>query len=599
MELQEFINDLEKQNFYLIVEEGKLVLKADKKKLTAEATDSIRKNEKVISYIRQNKDRLIEHISFSKEKTVRRRSDNIDSIYRLSSLQEGILFHGLYDNKGGAYMQQISCELVNLKPSAFRQGWDHVMRNHSILRSGFYYDSFKIPVQCVYREVSMPVNNVDLRGISDEEQLLRIKEYEEADRSNGFNFKEAPLMRIGLLRLTDDRYRMVWTYHHLLIDGWSMPLLVGEFLQAYDAFVLGKPLPKLDEDRYEDYIRYIEHRDKEQEEFFWRGYLQGLNEPALLPFINSSARTMGVAAFSQETLVLNGELTAAMETFAQQHRITVNTVMQGVWALLLHRYTGSENISYGVTVSGRPEDLAGMERRVGLYINALPLHSNLKDEKNVVEWLQKIQEDQLQSRQYQYTSLADIQRWIDVQGDLFDSMMSFQNFPVSEVISAHRWQLQVENMQVHEQTSNYPLSIRVISGRETNIQFIYKSALLSESLIHGVSKQFEQVLRQLVSRAHESVRDLEWTTNADQQQLVSFNATSFDYPRDKSIMQVFAERVAATPDAIALAAGEEQLTYSELSERAGRVAAGLIARGIQPGDRIGLLSYRGTDMIVA
>ncbi len=210
-------------------------------------------------------------------------------------------------------------------------------------------------------------------------------------------------MRLSLIQLKDDRYRMIWTHHHLITDGWSGPVLMEEFLRTYDKLLLKQELGEITQDRYEDYIRYIEKRDKEQEENYWREYLRGLQQATLLPFIASGIdRTREVASYQAEVLEIDERITNEIQAFAKQHHITVNTIMQGAWAWLLHRYTGKGNVVFGVTVSGRPEDLADTERRVGLYINTIPLHSVLNEEQQVIPWLQDMHKQQWQSRQYQY-----------------------------------------------------------------------------------------------------------------------------------------------------------------------------------------------------
>jgi non-ribosomal peptide synthase protein (TIGR01720 family) len=380
------------------------------------------------------------------------RRDYVESLYRLSGLQQGMLFHSLYDGQGGAYTEQFICDLLAVDLEVLTKSWAYIIKHHSVLRSAFYYDQFAVPVQCVYKEVSLPVAVLDYRNISQEEQATALKGYEAADRSQGFDFKRAPLMRLTLIRLTEDRYKMLWTSHHILFDGWSLPILMEEFLSTYETLSSGRQISGEEEDRYEDYIRYIERKDKEEEEKYWRIYMRGVEQPTLLPFIRTTTeRTKGAGEYRSLFLDLDIAVTEKIQAYAQKHRLTVNTVMQGVWSSLLHKYTGSRDIVYGVIVSGRPDDLVGVEQRVGLYINALPLHSRVEEGQGVVEWLQALQSDQVTSRQYQYTPLSTIQQWTGVQGDLFDSLLIFENYPVSDVIASRQWRLRVENVQMREQ----------------------------------------------------------------------------------------------------------------------------------------------------
>ena len=298
--------------------------------------------------------------------------EQIDSIYRLSGLQQGMLFHGLYDSSG-SYIEQFACDLVGVNLDALLSSWSSVIQNHSILRSAFYYDTFSIPVQCVFREVTLPLEQLDYRRLDDAALAEALDAYESADRVKGFDFKSAPLMRLALIRITDNRYRMVWTSHHLLFDGWSMPILIEEFLNTYDLLVSAKALPVAQVDRYEDYIRYLERLDKEAAEDYWRNYLNEIEQGTLLPFIRKTERTKGIGEYRTLPLHFDGVAIEQINKYAQANRLTINTLMQGAWAWLLHQYTGNREVSYGVIVSGRPAELPDVEQRVGMYINTLVL----------------------------------------------------------------------------------------------------------------------------------------------------------------------------------------------------------------------------------
>ena len=308
MQVKDFIVKLEKMNFSLSVKEGKLILKGDRKKLSAEEIEAIKTNKDVIDYIKIHKDELVDYISLFQGVSVAKNAKDIVSIYRLSGLQQGMLFHGLYDNYG-SYIEQFGCDLVGAKVEALLASWSAIIKRHSILRSAFYYDSFSVPVQCVYKDVTLPVEELDYRGMDEQAQQEALKDYQAADRAKGFDFKSAPLMRLGLIRLTGDRYRMLWTWHHLLFDGWSLPVLMEEFLSTYEQLAGGHAAPIVPEDRYEDYIRYLERRDKASEEQYWRGYLKDISQGTLLPFIRTTTeRTKGKGNYASKSLRIDGAL---------------------------------------------------------------------------------------------------------------------------------------------------------------------------------------------------------------------------------------------------------------------------------------------------
>ncbi|MEO7768106.1 MAG: condensation domain-containing protein, partial [Ferruginibacter sp.] len=504
----------------------------------------------------------------------KKRKEQIEGIYRLSGLQQGMLFHGLYDVRAGAYTEQFSCDLVNADPGYLTGAWQQVLTNHSILRSGFYYDVFSIPVQCVYRQVKMPVEELDYRQMNEEQRIAAVKAYEASDREKGFDFKSAPLMRVALIRLSEDRYHMVLAFHHILFDGWSLSLLMEEFLNIYESLSGGTGIKEQEEDRYGDYIRYIESSNKEQEENYWRHYLQGVEQSTLLPFINSSSteRTKGSGKYAVLPLHIDTAATAKIQGYAQRNRLTVNTVMQGVWSLLLHRYTGNNDIVFGVIVSGRPDDLPGVEKRVGMYINTLPLHSSVGAGEDVSSWLQALQAGQVSSRQYQYTPLSETQSLSGVKGDLFDSLVVFENYPVSKLLGSRKWSIGVENTQMSEQT-NYPLSLIISNTSEIKIDFSYNTALLEELHVKEICGHFEHVLLQLTAEETGLVRDIELLTESEIQELkYGFNPAIVDYGKERNIVTLFEEQVTKNAGAIAVTWEGTSLTYNELNERSNRLA---------------------------
>ncbi len=599
MEINEFIESLEKSNFSLAVEDGKLVLKGDKKKLSDDEINSIRKNDFVINYIKAHKEELIAYVSDTLKNISQKKSRDSSSIYRLSGLQQGMLFHGLYDSRAGAYTEQLSCDLVGPDLETIKKSWNIVLSRHSILRSSFDYDVFSVPVQRVYPDVELPVTLIDLREKNPDEQKAAVKEYEESDRVKRFDFKTPPLMRVGLLRLSEDRYRMFWTSHHILFDGWSMPILMEEFLNVYETLASGKEPEKVEEDRYEDYIRYIERGNKDHQEAYWRNYLKGIEHRTLLPFSGATTdRNKGMGEYGFLYSHIDADTTKKIQSYAQSKRITINTLVQGAWAFLLHKYTGSNSVVYGMIVSGRPDDLPNVEKRVGMYINTLPLHSTMKSEAKITDWLQDLQKDQVASREYQYTPLQYIQGLTGIQGDLFDSLLVFENYPMSKVISSKKWSLKIENVQMHEH-NNYPFTISVTSADQINIMFMFNTELLDEVYIRKIQGHFVNVLLQMTDEKVKRLSDIRLLTEEEEDQILKeFNNTASDYPSDKTIADLFEEQALKSPDSTAVVFDRKKLTYKELNDRSNRLAHYLKKKGVKAETMVPICIDRSLDMMV-
>lgn len=530
----------------------------------------------------------------------RSRRSITEAVYRLSGLQQGILFHSLYDKEVHSYINQFSCDIVNPDIDAFTKSWKVLLSRHSILRTSFHHDAFSLPVQCVHRNVEMPLSIIDLTQYAEQDRVKQLIVHVEADAHKPFDFAQPPLMRVTLLQVQPGRFRMLWTFHHLIIDGWSIPIIIQSFLETYNIIASGAQVKPVSEDSYEDYIRHIYAGDKTSEETYWREYMNGLENGSLLPFISSSTdRNSGLGIFGRESLELNDELSNQIQHYIQQNRITANTLMQGVWAQLLHRYTGKDHVVYGVTVSGRPEDLAGIEHRVGMYINTLPLHVAVNGSQTIPGWLRQLQQQQVASRQYQYSALSDILGWSDIQGELFDSLLVFENYPVDEVIGASHWKLEVENVEVYEQT-NYPLSIEIAIGRNINIRFNYNAALLPEAYAKKIAGHFEQALLSIVSLTDDAIiNNIEILTNAELLQLKSFNNNTVAYPSAKTIVELFNEQVIRTPNAIALICGDERYSYKEIQQHANQLANELIDKGLKAEQPVPVILNRGYQWLVS
>ena len=605
LDIEDFLETLKRSHFSLGIENEKLVLKGDRKKLSKEQMQAITKDESIISYIRENKSVLLDHLSSSGNENHNnsfKQRKNVASIYRLSGLQQGMLFHGLYDSTNGAYIEQFYCDLLSVDIVALHKSWAAVIKNHTSLRTGFYYNEFNVPVQVVYHEVKMPVSELDYTEKTPSAREADFKEILLADKAKGFDFGVVPLMRLTLIKLSETDYRMLWTSHHILFDGWSLPILMEEFLSTYDDLVNGKEPIQRQEDSYQDYIRYIENIDKEQEKTYWSNYMQGLEEPTLLPFIEStSERTKGAGLFLHAASFLDESVTSSIQAFAQKNHLTINTLVQGVWALLLHKYTSKENIVYGVTVSGRPDDLPSVESRVGLYINTIPLHSKIDEngDQDLILWLQQLQQSQVASRNFQYTGLQDIQSWNGMKGDFFDTLLVFENYPVSELIAAKKWSLQVENVNVNEQT-NYPLTIIVSIGKKLGIDFSYNSALLDNSAIDRIKGHFINLLLKLANNKLVTLSKLKILTEAEEQQLLDkFNEELSGSIAETTVADLFRKQAIETPGNLALVYKDERLSFRELDEQSNRIAAYLRSKGVQAGMFVPICIERSIAMVTA
>ena len=387
---------------------------------------------------------------------------NIELIYGLSPIQQGMLFHSLYEPGADVYFEQFSWsfrEAIDIQ--LFARAWQYVVQQHPILRTSFHWEELDEPLQVVHRRVQMPIEQYDWRRLSAEEQAARLEAFLKADRRRGFELSKAPLLRLALIRMGEQEYQVVWSYHHLLVDGWSAPLIRGDFLAAYDALRSGRSVSLKARPPYRQYINWLQQQDLSGAEAFWRQALKGFTTPTPIyaepP--DPAARGQG-DDYAAQQIVLAEAATEGLQALARQSRLTLNTLVLGAWALLLSRYSGQEDVVYGATVSGRPPELPGSESMIGVFINTLPMRVRVDPQAALGPWLQQLQKQQFEWRQFEYTPLAEIQRWSDGEPGvpLFKSIVVFENFP-SDAAESRR------NIRVFQRT-NYPLTLVAEPGAQ-------------------------------------------------------------------------------------------------------------------------------------
>ena len=596
----EFIEYLTRYKLSLIVEEEKLVLKGNKSILTEGAGNNTPDKNFIIQYIKDNKPALLNYLSQQEGAGLQAANKNIEAVYKLSGLQEGILFHSLYNDEALNYTNQFTCDISKVDLDMFVKSWDLLLKKYSILRSAFFYDTFKVPVQSVYKNVNIPVEIIDVTSKSQPQISNSFDNFLKEDRKKGFDYKTPPLMRLTFFKVSSDGYKMIWTFHHLLFDGWSLPILIGEGLKTYEQLIKGIDVKVGQVDNFQDYIKYLDRLDKEKEETYWKDYLTPLDHGTLLPFTNHSAHAISNAEVVNRSLILgiNKEETARLVDFTHKAKVTVNTLMQAVWSYLLSGYTNSSEVVFGVIVSGRPAELPFVEQRVGMYINTLPLLAQVNAEDHITDWLAQLQNQQITSRQFQYTPLKKIKTWTGIKEDLFDSLLVFENYPVDEMLSENTWSVAIENANFSEQT-NYPLTILIGQSGDISINFQYNPTVISGDNVEKIRGHFKSILDQIISGASNKISDLTLLTQPEQEQLLNeFAGATTDYSH-ADVIKMLQDKAKAHPNKACILHGTERITYQAFNQRVNRLSHYLQSKGVKKDVLVGVYMNRSIDMVTA
>lgn len=523
----------------------------------------------------------------------------VEAIYRLSPLQEGMLFHSLYEANSRAYIDQLRCTIdAPIDPNFFRQSWDLLTQEHTVLRSAFPYDAFQTPLQVVFNRVELPFRFVDLSQLGHHERDAQAAQLADDELQTGFDLQRPPLLRVLLLKRSAGQFEMIWTNHHLLLDGWSLPVLINKLVAHYTTLSRGQEPVLGATDRYEDFIQLLENRPQQAEKAFWQAYIGDVEQPTLLPFVAERVeRNKGEGPAHSLTWTADAALNQQIKVFLLTQRVTVNTLCQSVWACLLAHYTQRADITFGVTVSGRPANLAGAEDRVGLFINTLPLRVTMPTDRPVGDWLLDLQQQQATMREFQQMPLRAIQQLTSVSGDWFDSLLVVENYPMADLLGQHS-ALPISRAALREQT-NFLLTLVVSPAPTLSIRFGYQSALLDEEAVEQIRTQFEHTLRQLVSQPQQAVGAVQVVTPVEINYLKTIGNQSITYTNAAAtVVDLFTRQVYRKPQQTALIYGDEQLTYGELNRRANQLAHYLMGLGAGPGQLIGLCVERSPYLLI-
>ncbi|BAY81673.1 peptide synthetase [Calothrix parasitica NIES-267] len=527
--------------------------------------------------------------------------DNIIDLYELSPMQQGMLFHSLYSPESGIYFEQRSCKLKgNLNFSAFKTAWQKVIERHTILRTAFYWQEVEKPLQVVLNQVDLPWIEENWQDLTINQQTEKLELFLQADREQGFDLNQPPLMRCALLQIQPDEYYFVWSHHHLLMDGWCNGILLKEVFSFYQAACHNQSLFLPTPRPYRDYIEWIQQQDIQAAEQFWQGKLKDFTAPT--PLIKDSPTvTSHQGIVSEQQIKLPTYLTTQLQNLAQQHRLTLNTIAQGIWAILLSRYSGDNDIVFGATVSGRPGNLPGVESIVGLFINTLPVRVNLSADDELLPWLQELQTQQIEQESLSYSSLIDIQQWSDLPNGigLFESLVIFENYPVSIDAVLQGWSddLEISQAKGFERT-NYPLSLTVIPGAELSLRINYDSSCFDSKTIIRMLGHLETLLQGILTNPQQKVCELPLLTVSEKQQLlVEWNDTNCDYS-NLCIHQLFEAQAEKTLDKIAVIFESQQSTYKQLNEKANQFARYLQSVGVGAETKVGISLERSEKMLV-
>ncbi len=561
--------------------------------------------------------REFEHLELSRpqQQELEANYPGLVNAYPATSMQQGLILATQRDHGTGAYLTQLRMTLVGLDKTRFRKSWDLLVQQYSVLRTAFVDVGLNSLTQVVAAEVDLDWQETDcpvLAGESADEHAQRLESLFEAERRRPFNLNRAPLMRLLLVQTTPTETQVAWTHHHALLDGWSMGLLLQKLIAQYAAFArignAGDEQNPANEQDFDKYIQWLSRRDLSAAKDYWKTYLKGveagsgLAAPRHLP---EPAETTGQRAATRN---LDAQISGKLQSIVRTAGVTLSSLVQSAWALLLSKYTGEKEVLFGYAVSGRPADLDGVENMVGLFINSLPMRLTLEPSQPLVECLKRVQQRQAEAEEFAYVALTDIQKWLGLRTDqaLFESLVVLENYPLDRSLlkNSRPEDLQLRAIKGVEQ-NDFPLNLVIYPGTSITVKLAYQSHLYSPEAADTILAHFCELLAsiaegQLADIEHKSLADVGMLTSAGVKQAVfTWNYTLTPLPTQKYLFDLFEEQAKAQASARALVMGESVWTYGELSRRVWELAYGLHGAGIKAGDRVAIMLPKSPDLVAA
>ncbi|WP_369679405.1 non-ribosomal peptide synthase/polyketide synthase [Streptomyces albidoflavus] len=527
----------------------------------------------------------------------------VEDVYPLTPLQNGMLLHTLADP--GVYLDQASFLLEGAgDPHRLATAWQRLVDATPALRTHLVWEDVPEPLQVVRRHAPLTVRHLDWSHLPEDAQAAALVELAQAERAAGVDLTAGPLMKLALVRARPDAVRVVWTFHHLVLDGWSTTQIFEDVFAQYAALGTDAAPAALTRPPFREYVAWLRGQDGSAAREYWAGALAGFDAPTPLPYDRRPAPGHRAHAAARVRVELAEERAKALSAMAARHHLTLNTVVQGAWALLLARHSGEGDVCFGATTSGRPAELPGMESTVGNFLNTLPVRVRPAEEgETLAGWLGRLQEEQARARGFEHLALREVREVSELPpgAELFDSLVVFENYPDNEA-SAALHGLRISEVTAVDTTS-YALDLTAYTdGDRLALDLSYDPALFDAARIGHLARHLSVLLDGMPARTGLPPAALPSLTGEQEQALLApggWSGAPLPYPREACLHELIAAQARRTPGAEAVASGADTLTYAELEERANRLAQHLAAHGVGPGAVVAICLERGVELAVA
>jgi len=532
-----------------------------------------------------------EEFKAAKDK-IESKGGEIKRIYPLTAMQEGMLFEKRANEYGTQYVVQQTIRFNNLNSENMFSAFEALVAKHDILHTVIKYKGVTVPRQVLLNERKPEFTYIE---VANEDEYEKIKA---RDIRRGFDLEDDTLIRMIIVNLSDNDYRMIQTSHHIISDGWCVSIMYGELFRYYKLLEAGSGIPKEDGGDFEKFVRYIEMKNKEESLCYWKKILEDYEERAdILPMGTTSV----IAEESQKReLFISKEITQKAERLSSEYGVTMNTLVEAVWGILLQKYNRTNDVVFGKVVSGRNAEVENIEQMVGLFINTIPVRIKTEQNETLKILVGKLQQQAFASDDHDYCSLAEIQSNSLLGNSLIGTIMAFENYYIQDEEIVGEDSLGVTEFESSREQTNYGISLSAYMSETLNIGIEYDTSKYREEEIELLLNHMKVLMENAINNPETEIENLDMSGNKEEDKILwEFNDTSASYPKEKTVVELFEDQVEKTPNKVAVAYGEECLTYDQLNSRANSVAA--ILRNdysVGPDDFVAIITERSIEMIV-
>jgi amino acid adenylation domain-containing protein/FkbM family methyltransferase len=526
-----------------------------------------------------------------------KQKNNIQKIYLLTPMQEGMLFHSIKDNSD-AYFDQLFYTITGkIDIDVFSESLDVLSKRHDILRTAFTYQKTERPIQVVLKNRKIAVKILDKTILSTRDYDCFLEEYKEEDIKKGFDLVKEPLIRISIIKREEALYDFLWSYHHILLDGWCHAILIEEIGKIYHSLKYKRAIELPTPIHFDSYVKWLAKKNLEVSKQYWKTYLDGYNHIAELPkVVNRDFLTLKNPNY---IVKFNKEFSKKLAELVKKYNITQNDVFQTVWGLLLAKYSNSNDVVYGNVVSGRPPELEGVDKCLGLFINTIPVRFQYTTNQTLIALAKKNHEDFLDGMPHHYDSLAEIQNDTEIKNDLIKHVIAFENYPLSEINDDIDQLFKISNLDVFDRT-NYDFDVDIELAEEIKATFYYNSNDYHPKYIKKIANTFEILIHQFVDNPAKEINELNFVSEENTIELLHhFNQKEIDLNNTEPVNVLFQNQTLLNENAISVIHNNQKWTYKQLNDKANKIAKTLLENGLEKGDFVGLHLHRCPELIAA